>query len=661
MAIFGVDTGGTFTDFVLFDGKELKIHKVISTPSNPAGAIFKGLKELGIVSVRNQASIVHGTTVATNTFLERKGAKVLLVTTKGFEDVIEIGRQNRSKLYDLFIERESALVEKKLRLGVSERVSSEGDVVLAIRESDIRQIKDKLKKGKLNSIALCLLFSYKNPSNEKSLFSALQSIGVHISASHQILPEYREYERFIATVTNAYVSPVLAKYIVALQDGLEEIGVGNVRIMQSNGGSISVQSAKDRGVHCILSGPAGGVVGAYKIACNAGHKKIISFDMGGTSTDVSVCDGKVNLSSTAFIGDTPIKIPVIDIHTVGAGGGSIAKVDSGGALCVGPQSAGADPGPVCYGKGDELTVTDANLFLGRISAERFLGGKMPLYLEKVCLCFDRLAEELNMSPVNVAEGIINVANSNMERAIKVISVERGYDVRDFTLVSFGGSGGLHACDLAAGLSIGKVMVPEHAGVLSALGMAYTDLVKDYSRSLLMGVKDGDFDKLVSLAEPLCIKAKNEIVDEGISASKIRTYVTLDMRYVGQSFELNLPLTKSFVEKFHKLHDKTFESADRGYEVEVVNIRVRVVGKTIKPPLKKKLKLKSRLGDAVVEKSKSFYGDRWIDVDVYERCLIPICTCIKNPALIVEDTATTFLPQGHVCEIDEYGNLVMERV
>ncbi|MBC8555523.1 MAG: hydantoinase/oxoprolinase family protein, partial [Candidatus Brocadiales bacterium] len=560
LIVLGVDIGGTFTDFVLFDGKELKVHKIISTPHNPAEAVFDGIRSIEVT--KKQMSIVHGSTVATNTLLERKGAKVALITTSGYEDVIEIGRQSRSTLYDLFISRESPLVPESLRWGVQERVASTGKVLSDIRKSDLKKLSIELKRQGIKSVAVCFLFSYKNPANEEVVVRELEQLGIHVSASSRILPEYREYERFSTTVVNAYVSPVMSKYLTSMEDGLE---TNNIRIMQSNGGSISTGSAKEMAVNCILSGPAGGVAGALGVAKLAGIKKIISFDMGGTSTDVSLCNGDVRLTTQTLINEMPIKIPVVDMVTVGAGGGSIAYIDPGGALRVGPQSAGADPGPVCYGKGKEITVTDANLFLGRISAEFFLGGRMMLETGKVSGYLDRLAKKIGISSIRVAEGIIDIATANMARAIKVISVEKGFDVRDYTLVSFGGAGGLHACELAQSLLIKRVLVPKNAGVLSALGMALTDIVKDYSKSVLLKVEEKGYREILNLFKPLILQGMKDVLSEGIRKSSITVENSVDMRYVGQSHELMLPFENGYIEDFHKLHKKTYGYSNTDYE------------------------------------------------------------------------------------------------
>ncbi len=655
MIVLGVDIGGTFTDFVLFDGKGLKVHKVISTPDDPAEAVFNGIQSLGVSSKR--MCIVHGSTVATNTLLERKGAKVALITSKGYEDVIEIGRQARSSLYDLSIKRESSLVSEELRWGVKERVAATGDVLSGISKGDLKKISTKLKRKGVKSVAVCFLFSYKNPVNEEAVVKELEQLGIHVSASCRVLPEYREYERFSTTVVNAYVSPVMSQYLTSLEDGIE---TGNIRIMQSNGGSISLGTAKERAVNCILSGPAGGVIGVSRIAKHAGLKDIISFDMGGTSTDVSLCDGDVRLASQTLISGTPIKIPVIDINTVGAGGGSIAYIDSGGALRVGPMSAGADPGPVCYGKGKALTVTDANLFLGRISAEHFLGGRMRLNADTVSRHMGIVAKKLKMDPVRVAEGIIEIANANMERAIKVISVEKGFDIFDYTLVSFGGAGGLHACDLADRLSMNRILVPKHAGVLSALGMTVSDIVKDYSKSILLKIEKDGYRKLSVLFKPLNSLGMKEVLSEGIRKNSIRIENSVDMRYVGQSHELMLPFRKSYIEDFHKLHKRTYGYSNLDYEIEIVNIRVRVIGKTKKPSLGKRGIIAHVNKQAFVKKTKCFYRGKWLKADIIDRNKIQTHSQIKGPVLIVEDTSTTFLPPEFNCNVDVYENLVIEK-
>ena len=652
--MLGVDIGGTFTDFVLFNGRKLMVSKMLSTSHNPAVAVFKGIRALDVPV--EQLNMVHGSTVVTNALLERKGAKVALITTKGYEDIIEIGRQSRSTLYDLFIKKGPPLVPGKRRWGVRERSTAAGTLLQKINKSDLIKIKAKLNREGIEAVAICFLFSYKNPTNEASVMNELANANIHVSASHKILPEYREYERFSTTVANAYVTPVMLKYITLLEDRL---GVSSMSIMQSNGGSISTRSAKEKAVNCILSGPAGGVIGAARIAKLAGKREIITFDMGGTSTDVSLCDGDVRLTTETKIDEMPIRVPVIDIYTVGAGGGSIACIDPGGAARVGPQSAGASPGPICYGKGKSLTVTDANLFLGRINARHFLGGKMQLHVDKISAYLKPFAMKLKKSRVQAAEGIIDVVNANMERAIKVISVEKGYDIRGFTLVSFGGAGGLHACELASSLSMKGVLVPKNAGVLSALGMVVADTVKDYSKSVLLKAASGDYEMFLDLLKPLASQGMKEVLAEGVSKNKVKQECSLDMRYVGQSHELNIPFQKDFVNSFHKHHKKMFGYSNRDYGVEVVNLRTRVTGKTKKPSLRKNVSITQDNNPGHIKATKCFFKGKWHKSNIYERNKLPADFSTKGPALIVEDTSTTFLPPGFVCNVDVYENLIIQ--
>src|SRR5262245_38307584 len=417
--------------------------------------------------------IVHGSTVATNAVLERKGARVALVATAGFEDVLRIGRQTRRELYNFLVQDRQPLVEPGLTFGIRERLDASGALLEPLDESGLDALMATLQACEVEAVAVCLLHSYVNPDHEARVAARLERAGFVVSASHRVLPEYREFERFSTTVVNAYVTPLMARYLTALEERLrEDSDAGGVRlsIMQSNGGSISAARAKQAAVQTILSGPAAGAVGAHAVGTAAGYPQIIGFDMGGTSTDVTLIDGSIGVTTESTVGDFPVRLPIIDIHTVGAGGGSIAYLDAGGALRVGPRRAGADPGPVCYGKGTELTVTDANLLLGRLDPDYFLGGRMSLDLARTRDAARAFAARLGLTDTALAEGIVRVANANMERAIRVVSVQRGFDPRDFALLAFGGAGGMHACEIAETLDIGTVIAPKTAGVLSALGM-----------------------------------------------------------------------------------------------------------------------------------------------------------------------------------------------
>jgi N-methylhydantoinase A len=589
----GVDAGGTFTDFVVLhsDGR-LETFKLRSNPKNPAEVILAGLRQ---AAVGQRVDVVHGSTVATNALLERKGAKTAFVTTAGFEDLLEIGRQNRPELYNLTYVPKPLLIPRELCFGVDERTYHDGKI--AKRPGKLPKLPG------VRAIAICLLHSYRNATNEKAVAKALAKEGVYVCASHEISPEFREYERASTTAVNAYVGPLMDAYLRELEKAREF----RISIMQSNGGFLSAKEARQHAVRTVLSGPAGGVIGAQGTAKLSGFKRVLGFDMGGTSTDVSLIDESPRETTEASIEGMPIRVPMLDIHTVGAGGGSIARVDAGGLLRVGPESAGADPGPACYGQGELATVTDAHVVLGRIN--QLLGGAMPIDPKRAEQAVGRIAKQLGTSVKKAAEGIIRVANANMERAIRVVSVERGYDPRDFALAAFGGCGGLHACEIAEELGIETVIVPQHAGVLSALGMLMADSVRDYSAGVL-GVKDLERE-FASLER----RARKESPNAEIERSA-------DLRYKGQSYELNVPWPKG---DFHKAHERMYGYAAREREVEVVTLRVRAreARSAFKVPARKR-------------------------------------TQGRGPALIPDYGSTTLVPRGWNYCVDRAGNLVLRR-
>ena len=480
-----MDTGGTFTDCVyVLDGR-LEILKVPSTPDNPARAIVNVLEKV-MAAPTDALELTCGTTVGTNALLERRGGRVALVTTAGFEDVLEIGRQARPRLYDFFVDRPAPLVPSDRRIGLRERIGASGEVVTRTTPEEIRRVVKAILRSKAESVAVCLLFSFANPKHERGIAQALRAAGLQVSVSHEILPEFREFERTSTTVANAYLVPVMSNYLGQLVKDSARFSPRDsrsaVRIMQSSGGIVSAEIASREPVRTILSGPAGGILGAQYVAKLSGFERIITFDMGGTSTDVALLDGGLATTNEARVADLPVAVPMLEIHTVGAGGGSLARFDRAGALRVGPESAGAEPGPICYGRGDKPTVTDAHLILGRIPERGFLSGDFPLHAQRTCKWM-----KCSRGPMRTieqfAQGIVDVANAVMEKAIRVISVERGHDPRDYTLVAFGGAGGLHACDLAAALRIPRVLVPRYPGGLSALGILRADVIHDYSRTV----------------------------------------------------------------------------------------------------------------------------------------------------------------------------------
>ncbi len=653
--IIGVDTGGTFTDFIYFDGKEWKVFKIPSTPKNPAEAVLKGLEIIGGKNRR----IVHGTTVATNALLERKGAKTALITNKGFEDVIEIGRQNRERLYDLHYRKPEPLIPRSLRFGIKGRINYKGEILEDIDEEEILEVCEKLKREGVESVAVCFLHSYANPSHERITGEIISRKlkDIKISLSSEILREFREYERYSTTVINAYVSPKMERYLTHLEKNLKE--GDTLRVMQSNGGIISVRTAGKEAVRTILSGPAGGVISATYIGKLAGFEKLITFDMGGTSTDVCLIDKKPVITTEAKIEGFPVKVPIIDIHTVGAGGGSIARVDEGGILKVGPQSAGAEPGPVCYGKGGkEITVTDANLFLGRLDADHFLGGEMKIYPELVKPYMKELARKLKSDEIEVANAILNVANSNMERALRKVSVHRGYNPEEFTLLSFGGAGGMHAVFLARLLRIPRVLVPLNPGIFSALGMVLADVIKDYSLTVMLKGSETSYEELKNMFKELEEKAISDMIEEGFKEEDIVLEHSLDMRYEGQSYEISVPFSENFTETFHKEHERIYHYRhDR--EIEIVNLRLKCIGSFPKPPLFEFKEKKERLNkDAVIKEIETFFEDRFFRTRVIDRNKLFWGNVIEGPAVVVEYSSTTVIPPETYAEVDKYGNIII---
>ncbi len=657
--ILGIDTGGTFTDFIFLSNGKVLVHKVLSTPDNPARAILEGLR--AIVKGSETVSVTYGTTVATNALIERKGARVAFITTKGFEDLIEIGRQNRPELYSLEPQKPIPLVPRSLRIGVAERILASGQVLKPLSRREISQAKRWIRKRAVDSLAVGFLHSYRNPSHERIVARELKSLGLPVSLSHRILPEYREYERFSTTAVNAYVTPVIARHMMELDRALKRNVVrfeGRLRVMQSNGGAMTLRGASEHPVRTLLSGPAGGVVAAHELARRSGVKKMISLDMGGTSTDVCLVNEEIPLTPEKSVAGVPVKVPMVDIHTVGAGGGSIARLDAGGALKVGPESAGADPGPVCYGRGNEMTVTDANLFLGRLNQDRFLGGRMQLEFARTAKKMKEFARTVRLMPLATAWGIIQVVNSNMDRAIRVVSLERGLDPREFTLVAFGGAGGLHAAELAEGLGMSHVVIPLRPGLLSAWGMAVSPLVKDFSLSVL--VLNAEFERINKKLSALAGRGLKEMFREGLKKNESRVLLSVDMRYAGQAYEINLPWDRSFARRFHQLHEARFGHSDPSKEVEVVTLRVRIEGKgRLKKP--RPLSLKQGSGkQAFLGQREVYFDKRMLRCPTYERERLHPGDRIRGPAVIHEFSSTVVVPPVWRVRVDGYSNLDLLR-
>jgi N-methylhydantoinase A len=653
-----VDTGGTFTDCVWAQDGSVRMLKVFSTPDDPSRAIVAAIKQIlsPFVSPASRVAsapaiiLLHGTTVGTNTLLQRKGARVAFVTTKGFEDTIEIGRQARPKLYDLFFDKVEPLVPTELRFGADERTVAGGEIIRQPQQLD--ELSQRIEQSNPESLAISLLFSFENPSNEQAVIQALSRTGIPLSVSHQLLPEFREYERASTVVVNAYLQPVMQRYLTNLASNMEVAQATSsprVFVMQSSGGLTSLETAAREPVRTVLSGPAGGVVGAAAMARASGFKRIIGFDMGGTSTDVCLVDGEAKATNEADVAGFPVRVPMLDIHTVGAGGGSIARFDAAGALRVGPESAGAAPGPICYGRGEQPTVTDANLLLGRLRPDAFLGGDFKLNIDRTRRIITSWLKQnrSNLTVDQFAEGIVRVVNSTMEKAIRVVSIERGYDPRDFALVAFGGAGGLHACDLAAALSISTVIVPAMPGALSAYGILVSEIVKDYSQTVLCRVSNlarPVLSKLEKHFRALADAARIEFQQEGWKGtpSLIRT---ADLRYAGQGFELNVGYSAKMLQHFHAEHKRRYGYSTPERQVEIVTIRLRARLAGSKVPA---LKVGANIP---VSMSKPAKG-------VLARDQLKPGKLYRGPAIITEYSATTVVPQKASFQVDTNLNLMI---
>jgi N-methylhydantoinase A len=659
----GVDTGGTFTDFVFELSGQLEVLKLPSTPQDPSLAIMAGLIKIALIKKTkvDQLEIVHGTTVGTNALLQRKGARTALVTTKGFEDVIAIGRQARPELYNLNVQRPAPLVTDEMRFGVTERVISTGDVLVPLSNADLEEVILKVKRAEAESVAVSLLFSFIRPEHEQRIANALKVLNVPISVSHQIHPEYREYERTSTVVINAYLQPLMGAYLKRLKSHVPKL-----KVMQSSGGAISARAAAEEPVRTILSGPSGGVVGAMRVARKAGFENLITFDMGGTSTDVALTtrDG-LRMTNEAIVAGLPVAVSVMDIQTVGAGGGSIARIDEGGSLRVGPESAGADPGPACYGKSLLPTVTDAHLVLGHFAGAGLLGGEFPLDSSRSEKAMAQLAKEMSRAGrrqvgIKAAQGVLAVVNTNMERALRQISVERGYDPREFALLPFGGAGGLHAVDLARALRIPRIIVPRSAGALSAIGVVAADVVRDQSRTVMFEAVAGIEKKLERVFRELENNAQAALRREGFPIPRQRHERILAMRYRGQSFELEVKSGKGdLVQKFHQSHRVRYGYAQPGNAVEIVSARVRSSGLTTPLPQTRVLAVSRKRQAKASRYADAYIGGKKVRTAIFDRDNLLAKSRLEGPAIVTEYSATTLIPPGSSASVDVFGNLILD--
>jgi len=631
--------------------------KVFSTPGDPAQAVLDALAR---VQAKGNPEVRHGTTLGTNAMLERRGARVAFVTTAGCEDTIAIGRQTRAALYDWFAPIPVCIVPREMRFGVGERVSAEGEMLQSPSEAELQELVQAVRQGGAEAVAVSLLFSFVNPATEQRIEAALEGLGIPVSVSHQILPEFREYERASTTVVNAYLAPRMREYLLHLEERVRaERGGAGVDVMQSSGGIVSARLAAEEPVRTVLSGPAGGVIGASRVAAWAGFDRIIGLDMGGTSTDVFLSDaarGGVRRTRESVVAGVPVSVPMLEIHTVGAGGGSMARFDEGGMLRVGPESAGADPGPICFGRGSVATVTDANLLLGRLDAESFLGGSVRLDRGRA----ERMLHEQKGVLASVEEfcaGILRVVETEMDKAIRVISVEQGYDPRDFTLVAFGGGGPVHACALARALRIPKVLVPAMPGALSALGILLADVVRDHARTVMLaGEEIGSLEPMFGELEA---GARKEFEAEGLTGS---AEYALDLRYAGQGYELNVPWDRNAhgesIAGFHDLHRQRYGFCNEEKPVQIVNLRLRM---TAASEAYAPMRREAMPGDG----GKARYGERPIYFDgkfvlsgLYDRERLVPGDVVQGPAMITEYTSATVLPPDCNAAVDGFGNLVI---
>ena len=647
----GVDTGGTFTDFVCFDGRQLRIHKVLSTPRAPERAILQGIRELGLEG--RDFRLVHGSTVATNAALEGKGVRTVYIGNRGLADVLTIGRQARRELYRLQPQRPRPPVPPELCLESGGRLAADGSVVEGLSDEACAQLAERVAELAPQAVAINLLFSFLDDRFERQIERHLPA-SLFVSRSSDILPEEREYERGIATWLNAWLGPLVEGYVRRLQAGVHP---APVHVMQSSAATIHAGQAARRAVNLLLSGPAGGLMGALRLAQEAGCRRLLSFDMGGTSTDVALLDGEVSLTSEGHIGPWPVCVPMVDMHTIGAGGGSIARVDEGGMLAVGPESAGADPGPACYGAGGVLpTVTDANLVLGRLRPDAFLGGGMRLDVAAAEAAMARLAGQMGVSPLRAAQGVVELANEHMAQALRVISVRRGIDPADYTLTAFGGAGGLHVCALAEALGMRRILVPVHAGVLSALGMLAAPRGRQLVHSVRGLLREQDAEALLQRLRQLARRGEAELVAEGVEAADITTTFSLDLRYRGQSYWLNVPFAEPDVAaaQFHDLHRQRFGHALEN-EVELVNLRAGLTAAG------EPLVLQQEAGGG---SGRPWQRVRMSDephvVEVWRRRDLPVDRACPGPLLVIDEVATSWVARGWVLRRHPSGCLLLQR-
>lgn len=653
-SLVGVDTGGTFTDLVAVDPEGgIRVDKVPSTPGDPSGAPLEGLGRLGL-DKKPRLEVVHGTTVALNALLTGGVARTALVTNRGFRDLIEIGRQDRSDIYALHPRRPDPLIPRELRFEIGQRSwpsPTAADELIEVERpeaADLEKLVRAVRRSGAESVAICLLHAYRDPEIERRIATALEPLGLPVTCSASLLPAYREYERYSTAVLNACVSPVMAAYLARLD---AELGGARVSLLQSSGGTIPAAAAAAEPARVLFSGPAGGVVGAARAATECGLGAIVTLDMGGTSTDVAFHEGDghgAEAVSDATVAGHPLALPGLDLHTIGCGGGSLVTVDAGGVLHVGPESAGADPGPVAYGSGEQPTVTDAHVLLGHIAAEGFLGGELPLDVDAVARSFERLGRSLGVRPVDAAQGVLDVARAAMRRALGVMTMQRGIDPGTLPLVAFGGGGGLHAAALSSSLDMPGALVPTLPGVLSAHGMAHADALRDHSRSMLAPLSSWKKGERRAIARELAQQGKDELRQAGFAAGAIQHHAILELRYRGQSFELAVPEgvdpAGRFAERHRTRYGWDLEESSAAAEVELVAIRVRSLVTADAPRVGRNPRARQVPDSARVGRRRAWFGG-WKNVQRFDRERLPLGCVVEGPAIIEEFSGTTLVPPG----------------
>lgn len=670
----GIDTGGTFTDVTLVNDEDgsRAVTKVPSTPDNPARAVMNGVNKIIAqekIDARHIQLFLHGTTVATNTLLEKKGAKVALMTTEGFRDVLEIGRQTRPRLYDFRTRRPEPLVPRKYRLEIPERVRHTGHVLQPLDESAVQLVLDHIAHLEVEVVAVSLLNSYANPTHEQRLKQLLNERfpELFVSLSSEVLPEVKEYERTSTVVANAYVIPVMDRYLSDLERRIEAAGIpSELYIMQSNGGVIAAEEARRVAARTTLSGPVGGVMAGSEVGRDTGHDHVITLDMGGTSLDICLIEaGEPDTTTEAVVAGYPMKLPMLDIHTIGAGGGSLAWIDAGGALRVGPRSAGAVPGPVCYGKGGKQpTVTDAHAILGRLNPDGILGGEMALDIETARDAMrEQIAEPLDLSVEEAALGVLQVVNTNMMRGIRVVSVERGRDPRDFAMVGFGGAGPLHVSELAHLLGVSEVIVPVSPGIASAVGMIMSDVRHDDVRAYFERAEKADLGRLKTLLDEMEKSLRGTLTREGFAQSEQEISYWADFRYQHQSYDISVPLAEKAlhpdqwheaVARFHREHERLYGYHRDEEPVEVVHVRVTAKGRL---PRAGRITWPERMGGKPrpFQKRPVYWEEGWQETPIYKRAELRAGDILSGPAILEQLDSTVAILPGQTATIDSYGN------